>query len=71
MGANFHGQYSKAVEIAASKVEKKPKEETPMEVFTQMQGKMALKKNKSAKAAAKKLCKKKKIHKISSYFTKT
>jgi hypothetical protein len=63
-------QYAKAVEIAARKVELKPKEESASEVYHRINSEKEAKKNRGVKSAAKKMLKKKQIKKMSAYFAK-
>ena len=64
-------QFTAAMVIAARKVEKKEKAETPTEMHARINVAKAAKENKRVKSAAKKLVKKKKLKKISTFFTKT
>jgi hypothetical protein len=63
-----HEQMSKAVAIAARKVEKKEKEETGAEKYRRISAEKEEKKIKSVKRAARGLIKKKKIKKMTAYF---
>jgi hypothetical protein len=65
-----HCQFGLAVQVAASKVVKKPKEETSSERFARIRDTNEVKKIKKVKAAAKKSVKRKHLHKMSSYFSK-
>jgi hypothetical protein len=62
--------FAAAMVVAARKVEKKDKTETPTEMFVRINAAKVVKENKSAKSAAKKLVKKKKLTKISTFFSK-
>ena len=64
----YREQFTAAMLVAARKVEKMDKEETPTEMFTRINSEKAIKGNKSIKSAAKKLLKKKKLKKISTFF---
>jgi hypothetical protein len=63
-------QFTAAMSVAARKVEKKVKEETPTKMFVRINAAKVVKENKSVKTAAKKLLKKKKLKKISTFFVK-
>jgi hypothetical protein len=63
-------QMSQVVAIAASKVEKKTKEETNTEKFKRITAENNEKNIRSVKRAAKGLIKKKKIKKLTAYFYK-
>jgi hypothetical protein len=63
-------EFAAAMLVAARKVEKKDKEETPTEMFVRINEAKVIKGNKSVKSAAKKLVRKKKLKKISTYFVK-
>jgi len=63
-------QMRKAIEIAARKVKKEPKGETDQEMFGRIREEKETKKNKSAKRAAKKMIKNKKVKSMDSYFVK-
>lgn len=65
-----HEQMRNAVEIAARKVVKQPKTETPTEMFLRIRVETDSKKNKSIKRAGKALVKNKKVQKMTAYFTK-
>ena len=67
---HYREQFTAAMVVAARKVEKKDKEETPTEMFVRMNAAKVVKENQSIKRAAKKLVKKKTLKKISSYFIK-
>jgi len=68
---HYKEQFSAAMLVAARKVEKKDKEETPTEMFVRINAAKVVKENKSGvKTAAKKLLKKKKLKKISTFFVK-
>lgn len=56
--------------LAGSKVEKHPKEETSSEMFQRIRDAKELKLNKKAKSAARTSVKKKKIKKLTVYFSK-
>jgi hypothetical protein len=62
--------FTAAMLVAARKVEKKDKEETHTEMFVRINAAKVVKENKSVKTAAKKLLKKKKLKKISTFFVK-
>jgi hypothetical protein len=68
-----HGreEFAAAMLVAARKVEKKDKEETPTEMFVRINEAKVIEGNKSIKSAAKKLVRKKKLKKISTYFDST
>jgi hypothetical protein len=66
----YREQFTAAMSVAARKVEKKVKEETPTEMFVRINAAKVVKENKSVKTAAKKLLKKKKLKKISTFFVK-
>ncbi len=63
-------QFTAAMVVAARKVEKTAKEETPTEMFARINAAKVVKANKSIKTAEKKLVKKKKLKKISTFFLK-
>ena len=63
-------QYSMAVSIQARKIEKKPKEETPQEMYRRISEQKESKKIKSAKSGAKSLVKRKKMKSMNAYFAK-
>jgi hypothetical protein len=65
-----HEQMSKAMAIAAKKVEKKEKEETGSEKFKRIAAEKEEKKIKTVKRAARGLIRKKKIKKMTTYFGK-
>jgi hypothetical protein len=67
---NYREQFTAAMVVAAAKVEKKDKEETPNECYERIKVAKILKENKSVKSAAKKLLKKKKIQKMTCYFSR-
>ena len=63
-------QFTAAMVVAGRKVAKTDtKEETPTEMFLRINAAKVLKENKSVKSAAKKLLKKNKLKKISTYFS--
>jgi hypothetical protein len=64
-------QMAGAIAIAANKVPKRPKEETPSETFQRIRAQKEDKQNKGIKRAAKVLLKKKKMKKMTSYFNKS
>ena len=64
-----YDQMREAVEVAARKVKKEPKTETPSEKFVRIREETESKRNKSVKRAAKSMVKKKTIRKMTSYFT--
>jgi hypothetical protein len=64
----YREQFTAAMVVAARKVEKTVKEETPTEMFVRINAAKVAKENKSIKSAAKKLVKKKKLKKISTFF---
>jgi hypothetical protein len=66
----YREQFTAAMLVAARKVEKRDKEETPTELFRRISAAKSIKENKSIKSAAKKLLKKKKLQKISTFFVK-
>ncbi len=67
----YREQFTAAMVVAARKVEKTAKEETPTEMFARINAAKVVKANKSVKTAAKKLVKKKKkLKKISTFFLK-
>jgi hypothetical protein len=63
-------QMAEAIAIAANKVPKRPKEETPSETFGRIRAQKEEKQNIGIKRAAKVLLRKKKIKKMTSYFNK-
>jgi hypothetical protein len=63
-------QMADAVALAAAKVKKSPKVETAPECFQRIRAEKQAKENKSVKRASKVLVKKKKIKKMTSYFSK-
>jgi hypothetical protein len=63
-------EMTKAFQLAARKVEKKPKEETGGEMYQRITAEKEAKTNRSLKKAAKTLLKKKKIKKLTTYFRK-
>jgi hypothetical protein len=67
---HYQQKFAAAMTVAARKVEKKDKGETPTEMFVRINAAKAIKENKSIKSAAKKLLKKKKLKKISTFFVK-
>ena len=67
---HYREQFTAAMVVAARKVEKRVKEETPIEMYTRISAAKVAKENKSAKSAAKKLVKSKKLKKISTFFKK-
>jgi hypothetical protein len=67
---HYREEFTAAMSVAARKVEKKDKEETPTEMFVRINAAKVIKENKSIKSAAKKLVKKKKLKKISTFFDK-
>jgi hypothetical protein len=66
----YREQFTAAMVLAGRKVEKKDKEETRTEMYLRINDAKVVKENKSIKSAAKKLVKKKKLKKISSFFIK-
>jgi hypothetical protein len=66
----YREQFTAAMVVAARKVEKTVKEETPTEMFVRINAAKVAKDNKSIKSAAKKLVKTKKLKKISTFFIK-
>jgi hypothetical protein len=67
---HYKEQFTAAMLVAARKVEKKDKEEMHTEMFVRINAAKVVKENKSVKTAAKKLLKKKKLKKISTFFVK-
>lgn len=63
-------QMRKAVELAAKKVKKETKAETPGEQFLRIRQESDAKRNKLVKRGAKRLIKKKLIKPMTSYFSK-
>ena len=57
-----------AIQLAASKVEKKPKEESGSESFRRIQSTKEAKINRGVKRAAKQMIKKKQMKALTSYF---
>jgi hypothetical protein len=68
---HYREQFTAAMVVAGRKVEKKEKEETPTEMFVRISAAKVVKENKRTKTAAKKLVKKKKVQKMSSFFKPT
>ena len=67
----YREQFTAAMVVAARKVPKTDtKAETPTEMYLRINAAKAVKENKSIKSAAKKLVKKKKLKKISTFFIK-
>jgi hypothetical protein len=64
----YREQFTAAMVVAGQKVVKKEKEETPTEMFVRISAAKVAKENKRTKSTAKKLVKKKKVQKISSFF---
>ena len=69
MKLDCRDQMREAVEVAARKVKKGPKTETQSEKFVRIRQEKETKNNKNVKRAAKNLVKKKKIQKMTAYFT--
>jgi hypothetical protein len=63
-------KFNAAMLVAAGKVEKTDKGEMPTEMFVRINAAQVVKENKSIKSAAKKLVKKRKLKKISTFFFK-
>ena len=66
----YREQFTAAMVVAARKVEKTVKEETPTEMFVRINAAKVAKDNKNIKSVAKKLVKTKKLKKISTFFIK-
>jgi hypothetical protein len=67
----YREQFTAAMVVAGRKVAKMDtKEETPTEIYLRINAAKVVKENKTIKSAAKKLVKKKKLKKISSFFIK-
>lgn len=67
---NYRKDLARVVTIAASKVEKKPKEETNLEKFRRISEEKEAKRVKGVKKAAKSLVKKKEMKSLTTYFKK-
>ena len=68
---HYREQFTAAMVLAGRKVAKTAtKEETPTEMFLRINAAKVVKENKSIKSAAKKLVKKKKLKKISTFLIK-
>ena len=66
----YREQFTAAMVVAARKVEKSVKEESPTEMLVRIRDAKAVKENKIIKCFAKKLEKKKQVKKISTFFLK-
>ncbi len=63
-------QFTAAMAVAARKVEKSVKEESPTEMLVRIRDAKAVKENQRIKCFAKKLVKKKQVKKMSTFFLK-